>query len=198
LTDQEWLDPDDGAPTPLTPDDREGLVPTHITLRSELNEFEQRGVLAADVWAFGARRRRLLDKGFIRRLHRRMFGMTWRWAGQYRTTGKNIGVEAWQVPTELRKLLDDARYWIEHKTYTSDEIAVRFHHRLVQIHPFPNGNGRLSRLMADLLITEHRGERFSWGRARLVDAGDARTRYITALRAADAGDLAPLIAFARS
>lgn len=197
MTAEAWREADDAA-TPLTEDERQGLVPSHITLRSELNEFEQRGVLAADVWASGSRRRRLLDERFILNLHRRMFGATWRRAGQYRTTGKNIGVDASGITTELRKLLDDVRYWLEHKTYPPDEIAVRFHHRLVLIHPCVNGNGRLSRLMADLLITQQEGERFSWGRGRLVDVGETRARYMAALRAADAGDLAPLIAFARS
>jgi len=107
-----------------------------------------------------------------------------------------MGIDYWLIPTELRKLLDDTKAWIEFKTYPADEIAVRFHHRLVLIHPFPNGNGRHARFMADLLIMRLGGERFSWGRESLRDPGIARQQYIAALRAADNHDIAPLLAFA--
>ena len=187
---------DDGA-TPLSPEDREHLIPTHITLRSELNEFEARGVSKAEGWGFGRRRSTavLLDPKFIRNLHRHMLGEVWKWAGTYRTLGANVGVDPGIIQVELRKLLDDARYWLDHATYSPDEIAVRFHHRLVAIHPFPNGNGRISRLMADLLIVAQGGARFTWGRSRGGD--ENRTRYLAALRAADLGDCAPLVVFAR-
>jgi len=187
---------DDGA-TPLSPEDREHLIPTHITLRSELNEFEARGVSKAEGWGFARRRSTavLLDPKFIRNLHRHMLGEVWKWAGTYRTLGANVGVDPGIIQVELRKLLDDARYWLDHATYSPDEIAVRFHHRLVAIHPFPNGNGRISRLMADLLIVAQGGARFTWGRSRGGD--ENRTRYLAALRAADLGDCAPLVVFAR-
>ncbi len=126
-----------------------------------------------------------------------MLGDVWRWAGRFRTSQRNMGIDYWLIPTELRKLLDDTKAWIEFKTYPADEIAVRFHHRLVLIHPFPNGNGRHARFMADLLIMRLGGERFSWGRESLRDPGIARQQYIAALRAADNHDLAPLLAFAR-
>lgn len=183
--------------TPLTAEERDGLVPGHVTLRSELNELEQAGVLAADVWVFRRPPRNPLDDRFITRLHRRMFGEVWRWAGTYRTTERNIGIDPSQIRPAIRQLVDDARYWAEHLTYPRDEIAVRFHHRLVAIHPFPNGNGRISRLMADLIVVNLGGERFTWGQATLL-TGESRTRYIAALQAADGHDLAPLIAFARS
>ena len=187
---------DDGA-TPLSPEDREHLIPTHIALRSELNEFEARGVSKAEGWAFDRRRSTavLLDPKFIRNLHQHMLGEVWNWAGTYRTLGANVGVDPGIIQVELRKLLDDARYWLGHATYSPDEIAVRFHHRLVAIHPFPNGNGRISRLMADLLIVAQSGARFTWGRSRGGD--ENRTRYLAALRAADDGDCAPLVVFAR-
>ena len=191
------FDAEDDAATPLTPEEREGLIPTYITLRHELNEAEQIGIEEANRWAFG-RRRDVLDENFLKGLHKRMFGQVWRWAGQYRTTGRNIGVDAYRIGTELHQLLDDVRYWVAHQTYEADEIAVRFHHRLVAIHPFPNGNGRHARLAADLLAVQLGAARLTWGRANLVEPKETRQAYVTALRAADDHDIAPLLAFART
>jgi Fic-DOC domain mobile mystery protein B len=190
------LEPDDAA-TPLTPEEMRDLIPAHIAYRSELNEAEQENIARAQEWALGPRRRDLLSEKFAKGLHRRMLGDVWRWAGRFRTSQRNIGIDYWLIPTELRRLLDDANAWIEFKTYPPDETAVRFHHRLVLIHPFPNGNGRHARLMADLLIMRLGDERFSWGRENLRDPGVARQQYIAALRAADNHDIAPLLAFAR-
>jgi Fic-DOC domain mobile mystery protein B len=190
------LEPDDAA-TPLTPEEMRDLIPAHIAYRSELNEAEQENIARAQEWALGPRWRDLLSEKFAKALHRRMLGDVWRWAGRFRTSQRNMGIDYWLIPTELRKLLDDTTAWIEFKTYPADEIAVRFHHRLVLIHPFPNGNGRHARLMADLLIMRLGGERFSWGRESLRDPGVARQQYIAALRAADNHDIAPLLAFAR-
>lgn len=144
------------------------------------------------------RRRNLLTENGIKDLHRHMLGDVWRWAGRFRTSERNLGINHWEIPVALRVLLDDAKTWIEAKAYPPDEIAVRFHHRLTQIHPIANGNGRHARLIADLLVMQLGGERFSWGRANLRDAGDLRTRYIAALQAADGYDIAPLVEFARS
>lgn len=192
-------DADDEASTPLTPDERAALIPSYITLRIELNELEQIGIDKAGEWAFGRRRGDMLDEDFLRQLHRRMFGEVWRWAGTFsQESDRNIGVDGWKVGPELRQLLGDVRYWIEHQTYASDEIAVRFHHRLAWTHPFPNGNGRLSRLAADLLIVQLGGERFTWGRGDLVTIAELRQRYVDALRAADGQVIEPLVAFARS
>lgn len=188
---------DDEANTPLTPEEREQLIPSYITLRHELNEAEQVNIGQALRWAT-ARKRDLLDPDLLNVLHARMFGDVWRWAGQYRTTARNIGVDAYRIPTEVRQAADDARYWVEHQTFPPDEIAVRFSHRLVAIHPFPNGNGRFSRLVGDLLARQLGRPPFSWGRANLVDAGETRARYVEALRAADAHDIQPLLLFARS
>jgi Fic-DOC domain mobile mystery protein B len=190
------FDADDDA-TPLMPEERNGLIPTHITLRSELNELEQQNIAEADRWAF-ARKRNVLGEAFLRGLHRRMFNHVWRWAGDYRTTEHNLGIESYRIQPDLRQIIDDARFWIEHRTYVPDELAVRFHHRLVFVHPFPNGNGRWSRLAADLLVTQQGGSRFTWGRANLQAAGDVRRAYIEALRAADNHDITPLIGFARA
>ena len=188
-------EPDDA--TPLTPDERRGLIPSDITFRSELNRAEQDNIARAHDWAL-ARRRNVLTEQFVKNLHRRMLGDVWRWAGQFRTSERNIGMPYYEIPVALRQLLADAVTWIEHKAYPPDEIAVRFHHRLVQIHPFPNGNGRHSRLMADLLVMQLGRDRFTWGSANLRDADEVRRRYIDALRAADNHDLTLLLAFARS
>lgn len=192
------IDAEDDASTPLTPEERDALIPSYITQRRELNEVEQIGIADADRWAFARRRGDILSEDFLCALHQRMFAGVWKWAGQFRTTPRNIGVEAYQIGTQLRQLLDDVRYWIEHGTYPPDEIAVRFHHRLVWIHPFPNGNGRQSRLAADLLITRLGCERFTWGSDNLVAIDELRRRYVAALRAADNSDMGPLLAFARS
>jgi Fic-DOC domain mobile mystery protein B len=187
----------DDASTPLSPEEREGLIPSYITLRGELNEAEQANILAADAWAF-SRKRDVLDEGFLNTLHKRMYGDVWRWAGTYRKSQKTIGIEFYRIPTELRKLLDDCRYWVKNNTYPPDEIGARFHHRLVSIHCYPNGNGRHARLAADLLLTALGRDRFSWGSANLIDAGATRAAYVAALRTADNHDYAPLFAFVRS
>ena len=188
--------PDDAA-TPLTPEEMRDLIPAHIAYRRELNEAEQENIVRAQEWALSRRRDPLSEK-FVKDLHRRMLGDVWRWAGKFRASARNMGIDYWQIPVALRQLLDDAQAWIEYNAYPPDEIAVRFHHRLVQIHPFPNGNGRHSRLMADLLAIQLGRERFSWGRGSLRTAGAARARYVEALRAADDHDIGLLLAFARA
>lgn len=183
--------------TPLDADELASLIPGHIITQGELNEWEQLNIVQGDTWA-RKQRKDILDEGFLRRLHQQMFGQTWRWAGTFRKSDKNIGVDWLRIGVELKNLLDDVRYQVEHSSLSPDEIAVRFHHRLVAIHPFPNGNGRHARLMADLLADRLGRPRFTWGSASLVDANETRQRYITALQAADARDMAPLLAFARS
>ncbi|MHB1098607.1 MAG: mobile mystery protein B [Burkholderiales bacterium] len=190
------FDQDDAA-TPLTPEEQGGLIPSYITLRRELNEAEQANILEATQWAF-ARKRDVLDERFLKTLHQRMFGRVWRWAGEFRLTERNIGVAPHRIGVDLRNLLDDCRYWIGQGVYPPDEIAARFHHRIVSIHPFPNGNGRHARMAADLLLASLGRPRFSWGRANLVDAGETRRAYVAALRAADGHDIRPLLEFVRS
>ena len=186
----------DGA-TPLSPEDLAALIPKHITLRRELNEAEAAGVRDAVLWALGRRRTlsTLLSAGFVRSLHKRMLGGVWAWAGSYRVRDTNIGVPHREIPVELRKLQDDVAYWVTHRTFPPDEIAIRCHHRLVSIHPFPNGNGRLSRLMGDLLAGSLGQDRFTWGADSLGEK--ARQPYLDAVRAADEGDFKALIALAR-
>jgi Fic-DOC domain mobile mystery protein B len=188
---------EDDAATPLTAEEREGLIPSYVTLRRELNEAEQANILEAEHWAF-ARKRKVLEERFLTDLHKRMFGRVWRWAGKFRHTERNVGVDPYRIATDLRQLLDDCRYWIEHATYPPDETCARFHHRLVAIHPFPNGNGRHARLATDLLLVALGQPRFSWGRTNLVNSGDTRRAYVAALRAADGRDIRPLLKFVRS
>jgi Fic-DOC domain mobile mystery protein B len=183
--------------TPLTPEERDGLIPSHVTLRGELNELEQQNILEADIWAL-SRRMNPVSEVFGRGLHRRMFGDVWRWAGTYRASNKNLGIDRMIILPRLYEVLDQVHYWIEHETFAPDEIAVRFHHAIVFIHPFPNGNGRWSRLMADILVVRLRQRRFTWGRSALRDANETRKAYIVALKAADDHDIRPLLAFARS
>jgi Fic-DOC domain mobile mystery protein B len=192
------LFPDEEGNTPLSHEEKLGLIPSWITLRHELNEIEQANILEGERWAFG-RERNVLDEGFLRELHRRMFAQVWKWAGEYsRETNRRIGSDSFMIPIDLHQLLGDANYWVENQTYPADEIAIRFHNRLVFIHPFPNGNGRHGRLAADLLITRLGGRRFTWGRVSLIDQGDARRQYLDAQRAADGHETEPLLAFARS
>lgn len=185
--------------TPLDPDEVEGLRLTHITTREQLNIFEAENIREGIAWARRSRRKDMLDEVFISQLHRRMFGRVWKWAGAFRKTDKNIGVPKERIGIELRKLCDDVKYWIDHGSFEADEIAVRFHHRLVSIHPFASGNGRHARVMSDLLL-EKRLDRppFSWGGASLVEEGNIRSGYIQALRAADRGDYSLLFAFVRT
>jgi Fic-DOC domain mobile mystery protein B len=135
---------------------------------------------------------------YVRKLHGKMFDQTWKWAGDYRRTEKNIGVPFHEIRERLVALFGDVRYWIENSTYSLDEISVRFHHRLVLIRPFPNGNGRHARLIVDVLAMKLGRPEFTWGSANLVKEGEARNKYLEAIRTAENGDIQPLLKFARS
>ena len=186
--------------TALTPSEEEGLIPRHITLRSELNELEQVNILEAETWL--QTRKRLssaLDPLFLKSLHRRMFGKIWKWAGHYRKSDRNIGVPWPMISSQLEHLCREATAWRDEQAFTSDELAIRFHHKLVWIHCYPNGNGRHARLAADLLIMELGGTRFSWGGGTSLESpSDVRKRYIDSLKEADQHDHRALLAFARS
>ena len=184
--------------TPLDRDEAAGLIPEHIHTRGELNEWEQENIVEGETWAFGRRRRNILTTEFADELHKRMFGRTWRWAGKHRTTEKNIGFDPARIAVELKKLCEDVAAQIEHRAYPLDEIAARFHHRLVSIHPYPNGNGRHARTMTDLLLVGNGASRFSWGAGDLEHEGEVRNRYIAGLQAADRRDYGPLLQFVRS
>ena len=186
---------DDGA-TPLNQDELADLIPD-LTTQEELNAWEENNILKARQW--GLSQREIVSVSFVKDLHRHMFNETWRWAGKFRTSEKNLGIRWHLISSELKKLCDDVSYQFEHAVYPEEEIALRFHHRLVWIHPFPNGNGRHGRLMADLLIRQHGYPVFSWGRhGDLLNPSMARKQYIDALQSADKGHYVKLIAFARS
>ena len=183
--------------TPLDPDELGGLKQPHVTMRGQLDQLEQANIQDAMIWLARQKRPDILADDFVRRLHRRMFGEVWTWAGTYRLTEKNIGIDPRQISTQLRNLLEDVRYWIDNATYPPMEIALRFHHRLVYIHPFVNGNGRFARIIADTLLRKELAEApINWaGGHDLQQLTDRRTQYIAALRAADAGDYALLFEF---
>lgn len=188
----------DGA-TPLDPDESEGLRLTHITTREELNLFEAENIRAGMEWAWCSRRKEIVSESFMRLLHKKMFGSVWRWAGEFRKSNKNIGVPREMISIELRQLCEDVGWWMEHETFAPDEIAARFHHRLVAIHLFANGNGRHARMIADLLLEKKLGlSRFSWGGNEISRPNECREQYVRALQAADKGDYTQLLRFVRS
>jgi Fic-DOC domain mobile mystery protein B len=184
-------------PDGATPLDLGGLKFKHITTREELDELEQANIESGLRW-LARHKGDVLTDDFAINLHKRLFGDVWDWAGQFRRTGKNIGIDPVHISVELRMLMDNARYWAEHQTYPASEAAVRFHHRLVQIHAFPNGNGRHSRIMADAILARvYKAEPIDWaGGHDLQKMNARRAEYIAALKAADQGDFAPLMAFA--
>lgn len=184
--------------TPIDPDEALGLIPVHITTQADLNAWEEMNIVEGANWIKRQKITQSLNEGLVRELHHRMFNQTWLWAGTFRKSAKSIGIDWPQIAVALRNLLDNTTYQIEHQTMSIDEIAVRFHHQLVLIHAFPNGNGRHARLMADALIMSLGGERFSWGGNKPIETlGTTRQSYLSALRAADNGHLDSLMQFAR-
>jgi Fic-DOC domain mobile mystery protein B len=194
------LDYIDGQ-TLLDEEEKGGLLIPTIATRGELDEFEQQNIEQAVQWTLGRsfKPEVLFTENFVRTVHKRMYADVWAWAGEFRKTNKNIGVDKWQIPSDLKYLLDDVKYWHENNTYPPDEIAVRFKHRIVSIHCFANGNGRHSRLIADIIIEKiYKQPVFSWGAANLSSDEDTRTAYLKAVNTADKGDYSLLLAFARS
>ena len=186
----------DGS-TPLDPDEMEGLLHKHVTTRSELDQLEQANIVDGMTWLKKQKRPDVLTEGFACELHKRLFGQVWKWAGSFRRTEKNIGIDPVQIAIQLRQLLDDTRYWIENDTYPPKALAARFHHKLVYIHLFPNGNGRHARIMADAILIKLMGEpAIDWaGGYRLENMNERRDQYIAALRNADGQDFDALLAF---
>jgi Fic-DOC domain mobile mystery protein B len=191
------LDYIDGQ-TQLDEDEKDGLLIPTIATRGELDEFEQQNIEQAVFWSINRsfKAEAVFTEEFILGLHKRMYNNVWAWAGEFRKSNKNIGVDKWQIPAELRILLDDIKYWYANKTYNPDETTIRFKQRLVSIHCFANGNGRHSRLMADIVIVKL--PHYTWGAANLIKQGDTRSAYLNAIKAADKGDIQPLINFARA
>jgi Fic-DOC domain mobile mystery protein B len=184
--------------TPLSEEEKEGLLIRLITTRKELDRWEQENIADAYIWLSRKRKVDLLDEHFLRELHKRMFGKVWKWAGEFRRSGKNIGVEWTRIAVDLLILLADVKFWIDNNTYPAEEIACRFHHRLVYIHLFPNGNGRHARIMTDLLLEKQfKMKPFSWGSNELTTENKVRKAYIKALKAADENKYRLLLEFAR-
>lgn len=184
----------DDNSTPLTEEEKQQLKAKWITTRAELNELETKGIADAEIWLL-KNKKDILTEDFIKLLHKKMFGEIWMWAGKFRSTERNIGVAPYQIQPKLRILLDDIKFWIENKTFSEKEIAIRFHHKLVQIHPFPNGNGRISRIMADLLMRQFGQKSLNWGSDNLTEISEIRKKYISALQKADNGDYTELLNF---
>lgn len=187
--------------TPLSEEEKDGLKIPSITTREELDEFEQLNIEKAIQWTFGKKIKaeELLSEKFVKDLHKRMYGDVWKWAGSFRNSEKNLGIKCYLIPVQFKQLIDDAKFWYKNNSFPSAEIAIRFKHELVSIHCFPNGNGRHSRLMADLIMEKLFGEQFlSWGSSNLVNVTDKRKEYISALKLADKRQIQSLISFAKS
>jgi Fic-DOC domain mobile mystery protein B len=187
--------------SPLSEEEKEDLLLPTISTRGELDEFEQANIEKAIEWSmknsFSADE--ILSIAFTRQLHKRMFSDVWGWAGTFRRSNKNIGVDKFVIEEELYKLMDDCKYWIEHKVYAEDEIAIRYKFRMVSIHPFPNGNGRHSRICGDILVSHvYNRPRFTWGGNRIEEEGKVRKNYLDALYKADQGDFWPLLELSRA
>lgn len=187
--------------TPLDEEEKEGLLIKSITTREELDEFEQQNIEKAIQWTFTRKlkKEQLLSEKFIKDLHKKMYGEVWKWAGQFRKSEKNIGIKSYLIPIELKYLLDDVLFWMSNLIYEPEEIAIRFKHRLVSIYCFSNGNGRHSRLMADLIMEKiYGGTFFSWGSNNLMKQTISRITYISALKLADTNEISSLLKFAKS
>ncbi|WP_047545050.1 mobile mystery protein B [Psychroserpens sp. Hel_I_66] len=187
--------------TPLDEEEKEGLKIKSITTQGELDEFEQLNIEKAVEWTIHSKfkLKKILTEKFVKDLHKKMYDDVWKWAGEFRKTEKNIGIPWTQIGIELKNLLDDTKYWIDNNTFPPEEIAIRFKHRIVSIHCFPNGNGRHSRMMADIIMESiFRNEIFSWHQSNMVKANETRNQYIKALREADKGNLKQLIEFAKN
>ncbi len=196
------IGPEPECATPIESEDLEGLVPDFVATRADLNQVEYENIAKALPWAFRQATRLgplpLLAYSFVSELHRRMFGDVWTWAGTQRRRETNLGVPPHHILAQVTQALDDARYWHENDVFSIDERAVRIHYRLVVVHPFPNGNGRCTRLVADLYLRSVGADQFSWGTGRIDAEGKTRRPYIAALEGADADRCTSLLAFARS
>lgn len=186
--------------TPIDEDEALELIPTHIYLQDELNEYEELNILNAAKKYFNRSIgfSEILSFNFLLEVHKNMFDKTWKWAGKTRKSTKNIGVEVTQIYENIKNLCDDAKYWIDKEIFQPDEIGARFHHRLVQIHLFPNGNGRHSRFVTDMLMKSLGQPAFTWGDKDLYHESDVRHKYISALKEADKNNYNPLIEFVKS
>lgn len=185
--------------TPLSEEAKLGLLPTHIVSISQLNEWEQMNITLGEQWAFANRRSKVISEPFFCNLHRRMFSLTWKWAGEYRRSDTSIGLPYYGIQTSLRDVVEDVNYWIQNRLFPLDDIAIMLHHRIVKVHPFANGNGRHARLLADVFLYQHGIKRLTWGGGRdLRVDGSVRAAYIRALKEADNLNYGPLLTLAKN
>lgn len=179
--------------TPLDPAELVGLKLKHVGARRELDEVEQANIIAGLLWLRAQRLTRVTDMALLVQLHKQLFGEVWSWAGSFRKTEKNIGVDPLQISQQLRNLLDDAVAWHRYQTYPPRQALLRLHHGIVKIHPFANGNGRFARIYTDWVADKLYGiAPIQWGNADLQRTSAIRGAYIAALRAADGNDFSPL------
>lgn len=198
MSDSDWLKDATAGATPIDPDEAVGLIPSHIHRVAQLDQWEHENILAGELWVFGHKRSAVLSEPFVRTLHKTMFDRTWRWAGTYRKSGKNIGVAPHSIATGVADAVGDAAHWLEKSVFPLDETAIRLHHRLVSVHPFPNGNGRHARLFANTLLHQYDAPPLTWGRLTFNNVKDARLAYLDAIRAADRQEYGGLLKLARA
>ena len=130
---------------------------------------------------------------WMQKLHCDMFDNVWDWAGKFRKVELSIGIKAYLVPISLKDLVDDIEFWKKNKTFDMYETATRIHHRAVQIHPFQNGNGRWSRMLANIYLRQNGSMPVKWQEDLLSSENPKRNEYIKALKMADNGDYKALI-----
>lgn len=179
--------------TSLTVQDLQGLKLPFVKTRAQLSAVEGPNIVSGKQATLTSRKSRvpnMLSVEYLRELHSRMFNDVWDWAAQIPSTElqNEFAASVPGIRPQLSILYADAiEYWLNDKRMTPEEFAVRVHHRVVKIHPFRNGNGRHSRLLADLLLSENFGlETFTWGGSAQLGAGDLyRQPYLEGLKAAD-------------
>jgi Fic-DOC domain mobile mystery protein B len=176
--------------------DCSGLIPIWVHHCSDLNRVEAENIMKAQ--------RKFLRGAIdppqnwfrvdeLQNIHREMFKNVWEWAGKYRKSMTSIGIKPNLIPIQLGEFCLEVLSWFQYPTeLTFVEMAARVHHRLVSIHPFENGNGRFSRLIADRFLLACRCLHPIWP-AQLNREGVARKDYIQTLKSADQGDYVPLI-----
>ncbi len=184
--------------TPL--DDISGLKLSWVQQLRDLNRAEAENISQAQ--------KKYLEKSiddpskwfnptFLRKIHMTMFGDVWDWAGRWRKSITNIGIKPQFIPMKLSELCAQVISWgTGSAKMTYLERSARIHHQLVSIHPFENGNGRFSRLVADRYLLAYRCTHPIWP-SHLGINGEIRDRYILSLKAADRGDYLPMIQLMR-
>lgn len=179
--------------TPLN--DYSGLIPKTILTQNDLNRAEAENIfLAQKKYLFGniGSPKYWFNIPTLKAIHKAMFGNVWVWAGDFRKSITSIGIEPYKVPYQLGELCADVDAWVHNCDGLGIlEQAARIHHRLVLIHPFENGNGRFSRLIADRYLLAFDCKHPNW--PYLEDNDAIRSQYIASLKAADRGDYEPLL-----